>query len=227
MADKYKVIGPLYDFLSTIYSGRQIHKCKIAMNNDLQEDQKILFAGVGHGRDAIDAAEKGLQVTVVDLSATMLKNLEKNIKGRAFKHPIRLVHSDILAFDETAEYDQVVANFFLNVFPEAFMLDVMSHLSTLVKDEGYFVVGDFHYPKGNIFTRAFQNMYWYVAVFIFTVFAKNAFHKIYNYPKHLEALGFKVEKTQSFKVLLVPSLWSIKATRKQQNKPQQVDVDAA
>lgn len=224
MADKYKIIGPLYDFLSTIYSGRQIHKCKIAMNDGLKQDDKILFAGVGHGKDAIDAAEKGLQVTVVDLSATMLKNLEKNIKGKQFKHPIRLVHSDILKFDETEEYDQVVANFFLNVFPEDFMVTVMKHLTTLVKPEGSFVVGDFHYPKGNIFTRAFQNAYWYVAVFIFTVFAKNAFHKIYNYPKHMESLGLKVEKTESFNVLFVPSLWSIKAVRKQQNKPQQVDA---
>lgn len=224
MADKYKIIGPIYDFLSTIYSGRQIHKAKTAMNVDLKEGDKILFAGVGHGRDAIDAAERGAQVTVVDLSATMLKNVERNLKGRTFKYPIRLIHSDILAFDETEQYDQVVANFFLNVFPEDFMVTVMKHLTTLVKPDGHFVVGDFHYPTGNIFTKAFQNAYWYIAVFTFTVFAKNAFHKIYNYPKHLEALGFSIEKTQSFNVLFIPSLWSIKASRKQVAKPQQEEA---
>jgi ubiquinone/menaquinone biosynthesis C-methylase UbiE len=224
MADKYKIIGPVYDFLSAIYSGQQIHKAKTAMNADLLEDEKILFAGVGHGRDAVDAAERGAQVTVIDLSATMLKNVEKNLKGRNFKHPIRLVHSDILAFDEVAEYDQVVANFFLNVFPEDFMVTVMRHLGTLVKADGHLVVGDFHFPTGNVFTRAFQNAYWYIAVGIFTVFAKNAFHKIYNYPKYIEAMGFSVEKTQSFNVLMVPSLWSIKASRKQLSKPQQQDA---
>jgi NADPH-dependent 2,4-dienoyl-CoA reductase/sulfur reductase-like enzyme len=62
-----------------------------------------------------------------------------------------LVHSDILEFDEAAEYDQVVANFFLNVFPEDFMITVMKHLTTLVKPDGYFVVGDFHFPSGFIF----------------------------------------------------------------------------
>lgn len=215
MADKYKIIGPIYDFLSTIYSGRQIHKAKTAMNMDLKKGDKILFAGVGHGRDAIDAAQRGAQVTVVDLSATMLKNVEKNLKGHDFKYPIRLIHSDILAFDEVAEYDQVVANFFLNVFPEDFMVTVMKHLTTLVKPEGHFVVGDFHYPTGNVLTKAFQNAYWYIAVGIFTIFAKNAFHKIYNYPKHIEALGFSIDKKQSFNVLMIPSLWSIKASRKQ------------
>lgn len=221
MADKYKIIGPLYDLLSTVYSGNQIHKCKTAMNADLKADEKILFAGVGHGRDAIDAAEKGAQVTVVDLSATMLKNVEKNLKGKTFKHPIRLVHSDIFEFNETEQYDQVVANFFLNVFPEEFMVKVMGHLSTLIKPEGAFVIGDFIHPKGNIFTKAFQNAYWYIAVFTFTVFAKNAFHKIYNYPQHLENLGFSVQKSQAFNVLLIPSLWSLKAYRKTQIKTDQ------
>jgi len=221
MADKYKIIGPVYDFLSTIYSGRQIHQCKTAMNTDLKSGMTILFAGVGHGRDAIDAAQRGAQVTVVDLSKTMLNNLEKNLKGKEFKYPIRLVHSDILKFDEVGQFDQVVANFFLNVFPEDFMRRVMEHLASLVKTEGHFVVGDFHFPKGNIFTKAFQNMYWYVAVFTFTVFAKNAFHQIYNYPKHLQEMGFSVEKTQAFNVLGIPALWSMKATRLSQSKPQQ------
>ena len=220
MADKYKVIGPLYDFLSTIYSGRQIHNCKTSMNQDLKEDDTILFAGVGHGRDAIDAAERGAQVTVVDLSQTMLNNFERNLKGKVFKHPIRMVHSDILKFDETGQYDMVTANFFLNVFPEEFMAKVMAHLTSLVKPNGAFVVGDFHFPQGNAFVRAFQNVYWYIAVAIFTIFAKNAFHKIYDYPKHIQALGFRVEKTQAYRVLAMPCLWSIKATRSQQSNEQ-------
>lgn len=226
MADKYKIIGPIYDFLSTIYSGRQIHKCKTAMNLDLQQDDKILFAGVGHGRDAIDAAVRGAQVTVVDLSHTMLNNLQKNLTGKHFKHPIRLVHSDILTFNEVGQYDQVVANFFLNVFPEDFMVKVMGHLSTLVKADGHFVIGDFHYPKGNILTKTFQNIYWYIAVSLFTLFAKNAFHKIYNYPEHLNNMGFSIKKSQSFNVLGIPSLWSIKASRDALSQPQQQE-DAA
>ena len=31
MRDKYKYIGPVYDFLSTLYSGKNIHRCKTAM----------------------------------------------------------------------------------------------------------------------------------------------------------------------------------------------------
>ena len=31
MRDKYKYIGPVYDFLSNLYSGKNIHRCKTAM----------------------------------------------------------------------------------------------------------------------------------------------------------------------------------------------------
>lgn len=213
MSDKYKIIGPVYDLLSTVYSGKQIHRCKTAMHEDIKAGDKVLFAGVGHGRDAVHAAECGAEVTVVDLSATMLKNFEKNLKGRTFKHPIRMVHSDIMKFAEVDTYDYVFANFFLNVFPEGFMVEVMKHLSTLVNKHGALVVGDFHFPTGNWLVRKFQSLYWYVAVLTFTIFAKNAFHEIYNYPKHLESIGFKVEKTKHYNIFALPCYWSLKATR--------------
>ncbi|PKO58163.1 MAG: SAM-dependent methyltransferase, partial [Betaproteobacteria bacterium HGW-Betaproteobacteria-18] len=53
--DKYRIVGPLYDFLSNLYSGRSIHHCKIAMINkdNVKKGDRVLFAGVGHGLDAI------------------------------------------------------------------------------------------------------------------------------------------------------------------------------
>src|SRR5690606_3308681 len=97
--DKYKVIGPVYDLLSTLYSGRSIHNCKVAMLNPqhLQPGDRILFAGVGHGKDAIHAAELGAQVTVVDLSETMLRKFQEQLdrENKQFRYPIRKLHLDI------------------------------------------------------------------------------------------------------------------------------------
>ena len=66
MRDKYKYIGPVYDFLSNLYSGKNIHRCKTAMLDveTVHPGDRILFAGVGHGRDAIRAAELGAEVAV-------------------------------------------------------------------------------------------------------------------------------------------------------------------
>ena len=75
--DKYRIVGPAYDFLSNLYSGRSIHHCKVAMINTdkIRKGDRILFAGVGHGLDAVRAAEIGANVTVVDLSETMLETI--------------------------------------------------------------------------------------------------------------------------------------------------------
>ena len=215
MKDKYKLIGPAYDFLSGIYSGKSIHNCKLAMLEveNVNPGDKILFAGVGHGKDAIRAAELGADVTVVDLSETMLKKFQDGLNKTNPNLNIRQIHSDILKVEEFEQYDMVVANFFLNVFYEDMMLQILEHLIKLAKPEAKIVVGDFSYPTGNIVTRALKNAYWFIAVSIFWVMANNAVHKIYNYPEHMEKLGLKVQDKKYFSLLKLNAYWSVMAQK--------------
>ena len=203
MADKYKYIGPLYDFLSTIYGGESIHNCKRAMlcEEHVKPGDKILIAGAGHGKDAIRAAEIGADVTVVDLSQTMLDKLQKAFD----KHPqdlkVTVVHADILKFEEYDKYDMVIANFFLNVFYKDTMLTFMDHLIKLTKQGGKFVVGDFAFPKGNVISRAIQKGYWYIAAIIFYFASDNAVHEIYNYPELMKERGLDITDARHFRYL--------------------------
>ncbi len=210
--DKYRLIGPLYDFLSALYSGKSIHQCKVSMlnTNTVNPGDKVLVAGVGHGKDAIHAAELGAEVTVVDLSETMLRKFQEGLQaaGKAELN-IRQVHADIFKFDEIEQYDIVVANFFLNVFDEDTMAKVLSHLITLTKANGHVVVGDFAFPTGNLFSRFFKKTYWYIAVTIFWVFCNNAMHSIYNYPAHMERQGLILKDRKFFKLLNINCYWSI------------------
>tara|TARA_R100000306_G_scaffold55358_1_gene53028 strand:+ start:2314 stop:2925 length:612 start_codon:yes stop_codon:yes gene_type:complete len=197
MRDKYKYIGPVYDFLSNLYSGKNIHRCKTAMLDveTVKPGARILFAGA--------------DVTVVDLSETMLRKFAEAQEKEAPHLTIRRIHSDIMKVDEFEQYDMVVANFFLNVFDEDMMVRVLEHLIRLGKADARVVVGDFCYPTGNIVARLFKKMYWYMAVFIFWLFANNAFHKIYNYPEHMQRLGLHVTEKKHFKLLNMNCYWSI------------------
>ena len=211
MADKYKYIGPVYDFLSSLYSGKSIHSCKTAMLGveHLNPGDQVVFAGVGHGRDAIRAAELGANVTVVDLSETMLRKFSEAQEDQAPHLNIRKVHGDIMKFEEFEQYDMVVANFFLNVFDEAMMQRVLGHLIDLGRPGAKLVVGDFSYPTGNVFARFFKRIYWYMAVFTFWLFARNAFHNIYNYPEYMQRQGLKIRDQKYFKLLHMNCYWSI------------------
>jgi demethylmenaquinone methyltransferase/2-methoxy-6-polyprenyl-1,4-benzoquinol methylase len=215
MGDKYRWIGPAYDFLSSIYGGESIHNCKRAMltPEHVKPGDKILIAGVGHGKDAIRAAEIGADVTVVDLSETMLKKLEEAIAAHPQDLKIRRVHSDILKFDELEQYDMVIANFFLNVFYEDMMMDILRHLCKLGKPKSKLVIGDFIYPEGGSVTRFLQKFYWYTAAVIFYFATNNAVHKIYNYPRLMEDLGFIIKEKKRFSYLGLQCYWSILAEK--------------
>lgn len=214
MKDKYLIIGPLYDLLSTIYSFNQINKCKTAMLGRIKPDSKVLFAGVGHGIDAIAAAELGAKVTVVDLSATMLKRFNKGIGKKEFKHPIRQLHKNILEVDELSTYDFVFAHFFLNVFSEEMMKQILSHLTKLAKKGKFVVVGDFSLPRGNPVSKFFQILYWRIADLIFWVVANNALHPVYDYQKQMQELGLEIKTVKYFRMLFDERYYSILGQKK-------------
>lgn len=210
--DKYRLIGPIYDFLSNLYSGRSIHEAKCAMlgAEHLKAGDKVLFAGVGHGRDAIFAAERGAEVTVIDLSETMLRKFRESLERQGKTHlNIRQIQGDIFAFDELDRYDMVVGNFFLNVFPKPMMVEVLQHLIRLTRQGGSVVIGDFAFPKGNLLARSFKQAYWYVAVSLFWLTAGNAVHEIYNYPEHMRRLGLTVQAPRYFRLLGMDCYWSV------------------
>lgn len=213
MKDKYKLVGPVYDWLSAVYSGKSIHHCKVAMLDKLKPGDKVLFAGVGHGMDAVHAARLGADVTVVDLSETMLRNFQRNLDKEGIQVRIRQLHSDIMKVREFEKYDMVVANFFLNVFDEEMMHRVLEHLIRLGKPGAHVVVGDFAYPTGNILSRLFKKAYWYGAVLFFWAFAGNAVHKIYNYPESMQKLGLHVREKKHYRLLLLNCYWSVLGTK--------------
>jgi demethylphylloquinol methyltransferase len=213
MHDKYRLVGPIYDWLSAFYSGKSIHHCKVAMLDRLKPGDKVLFAGAGHGMDAVHAARMGADVTVVELSETMLKSFEANIARASEEHGVQLkvrsIHGDILRFKESERYDMVVANFFLNVFDESTMVQVLQHLITLGKPGAHIVVGDFAYPKGNLLSRLAKTAYWYGAVLFFWLFAGNAVHRIYNYPAWMQSLGIQVLEKKHYRLGLMDCYWSV------------------
>jgi demethylphylloquinol methyltransferase len=209
MKDHYKWMGHIYDLLGDFYSGKQITYCKEVMINRIQTGEEVLFAGVGHGKEAIKAAESGAKVTVVDLSETMLSKFNKGIDPRRIQYPIRQIHDNIFNIPVDKKYDYVFANFFLNVFKREPMDRVVKHLVDLTKPGGHVVVGDFAFPNGGFFSKSFQRLYWYIGVTPFFLITNNAFHNIYNYPEYLKKNGLKIVSIRYFRLFKLKSYWSI------------------
>ena len=198
MRDKYWLAGHFYELTTSA----AVSRCRVAMLDYLQPGEKCLFAGVGHGEDAIYAAQRGADVTVVDTSKTMLakfqQNLDKFHQANGTPLAVTQVQSDILEVADYEQYDMLVANFFLNVFYRDTMVKLLAHLARLGKPGAKIVIGDFVYPDGNLLSRVSQTLFWYGVATIYWVLAGNAVHPIYNYPEEMESLGLLVLEKKYF-----------------------------
>jgi demethylmenaquinone methyltransferase/2-methoxy-6-polyprenyl-1,4-benzoquinol methylase len=210
--DAYRLVGPVYDALTVLFSGRAILRAKTTFLQDLAPGQRVLFAGVGHGRDALVAARRGAHVTVVDLSPTMLARCRDRL-ARAGHHDVECVQDDIRAFAATPPFDVVVANFFLNVFSAADARAVLAHLVAQVRPGGTLLVGDFHAPSSYAFVRALQHLHWWIAVTFFGLVAGNALHPLLDVARLLGDAGVDVVEQRAFRVLGAPLYQATRATR--------------
>ena len=215
MFDRYAFVGHFYEFASRLYSGNAIPKCREAMLDHLKPGDKVVFGGVGYGWDAIRAAQLGADVSIAEVSPTMITKFNETVKKAGAEHlKLRAVQSDILKFDEFEAYDMVVANFFLNVHTRELMMRIWTHMIKLGKPGSKFVIGDFELPSGNILTRLIKHTYYLAANFTFWIIAGNALHIIYDYPTIMKTLGLELRETRYIPFLGINFYWSLLAEKK-------------
>lgn len=196
--NNFNLVAPIYDSLSQLYSGGQIRATKLFELTEIGPRDKVLYAGVGGGEDALMCAEKTPYVSVVELSGEMLFLVEKKFQEKGHLSRPELIHGDIFEHNRFCYYDVVVANFFLNVFDEKTMEKLLSHLISLVKIGGKLIIADFAPPSGSIPHRLFQESYFMLALLFFMVTSGNSFHTLYNYGPLLKKNGLQIKEEKLF-----------------------------
>jgi len=202
MADRgksYDRLAKLYDTAAHLYSGGQIRALKASQIGELQPGQRILYAGVGDGEDAVLAAGRQVTLTLLDLSPGMLERATRKFQA-VDASSIEIVCGDVMTHERPGHYDIVVANFFLNVFTEPMMEAVLAHLAAMLKPGGKLLIGDFAYPRGRLTMRAMQRGYYYLSMFSFWLAGGTSLHPIYDYPQYFAAANLRSEAVQRFRV---------------------------
>jgi len=203
MADRgksYDRVAKLYDAAAHLYSGGQIRALKASQIGELQAGQRILYAGVGDGEDAVLAANRQVSLTLIDLSQGMLDRAAGKFQAVDAEGCLELICEDVLKHERPGHYDIVVANFFLNVFKEPMMEAVLGHLATMLKPGGKLLIGDFSYPRGWLTTRALQCGYYYLSMFSFWLLGGTPLHPIYDYPQYFAAANLRSTGVERFRV---------------------------
>jgi len=207
LQNNFDRIADVYDWLANIYSCGQIRVCKAAQIRNIAPGARVLYAGVGGGEDAVMAAQKGAHVTVIDLSPRMIAKATKRITAAGFGGQVECICGDILEHDRRGYYDVVCANFFLNVFAEPVMREMMQYLATLLRPAGTLMIADLAPVEGPAWQRMARRIYFGVAVRAFRVLAGNAIHPIYDYRVQLNRANLSLAQA----TFCGPFYWTLTA----------------
>ena len=209
----YGPVAGFYDWLAAFYSRGQIGASKRGQLEVIESGDRVLYAGVGRGADALMAARFGAHVTGVDLAPEMLERLAKQFALEDLE--AELICGDVASHKPVELYDVVVANYFLNLFDVERAREMLRHLGELVRPGGTLLLTDFALPKGGPVARAITEIYYRPVNWIAWALGLCDLHPILDYARLVEPMGFRIETERRFPVLLGanPAYISIVARR--------------
>ncbi len=186
-----------YEKSAKLYSTNQIRASKRDQIKEICPGDKVLFLGVGAGEDAIMAARHGAQVTCIDISQKMLDRVQ--LKLDELELSAELICQSALEHDRFAYYDVCCANYFLNVFREQPMKEMMNYTARLVRSGGKYMIADVALAQGNLLAKAFNIAYLKFAMASYWLLGLVPFHKNYDYPANFSEAGLEFERVAYFR----------------------------
>ena len=189
-AYSYEAVAAIYDELAALYSLGRIERSKQSRMDLLVPGERVLFAGVGRGSDAISAARLGARVTAVDLSPRMLGRLADGLAREGLE--AELIEADIATYRTAEPYDTVVAHYFLNLFTSDEAAEAFAVLYDLVRPGGRMIFADFAAGEGGRLGRWLTAAYYRPANWIAWAVGFCALHPIPDYRELVEAAGGRV-----------------------------------
>lgn len=194
----YGRVGRLYEWMAREEQGG-LPSWKAEQVERLRPGERVLYAGVGPGFDALAAAAKGCDVTCIDLATNMLRRCEARFGQAGLTG--RFIVGSVLEHDQAADYDAVVANFFLNIFEPAVMRRMLGHLVALLRPGGVLMIGDFRPGRGWGLTELWARVNYRIAILFFGAFGLSPWQAMHDYRPLLEDLGLRIESVQDYRGL--------------------------
>jgi ubiquinone/menaquinone biosynthesis C-methylase UbiE len=186
----YDHVAWCYEQVAAGYSLGAIAATKASQIPALLPGQRVLYVGVGAGEDALLAARRGVDLHGLDLSQAMLRRSARRLERESLD--AKLIHADILEHVAPAQYDVVVANFVLNVFSQATLIEVLGHIATLLAPGGRLMIADFTPPGSSPVRRLLYSAYYRPINWIAWAMRLCALHPIYDYADYFDAAGLRL-----------------------------------
>ncbi|WP_323755719.1 class I SAM-dependent methyltransferase [Roseivirga sp.] len=146
MKNNFNLIAPVYDGLAKVVFGKKLKQIQIQFLPLIPENASVLIMGGGTGwiiNELFNTGFKG-KLTYVEASEKMISLSRRN---SAFNDSIDFIHGEENAIPIDHKYDVIITNFFLDVFSEPRLDQVMSTLSGKLHNGGMWICSDFYDTK--------------------------------------------------------------------------------
>ncbi|HEY0654426.1 MAG TPA: class I SAM-dependent methyltransferase [Chryseosolibacter sp.] len=139
--NRFNWIARYYDRLVSLVFGRTLYRAQLHFLNSIHPYASVLILGGGSGRflQALLTVQPSVKVTYIEASSSMLLLSRKKVNDNpnvVFIHGTHLNIPDI-------NYDVVITNFVLDVFPQDEIESVVKRISTSLKTESRWLITDF------------------------------------------------------------------------------------
>ena len=197
----YESVAWCYDPLARVYSLGRIDRAKAFSASRFGPGDRVLYAGIGTGADALRAARRGVEITGLDLSPAMLARTRRRFEAASV--PVRLECKDLFEYTAERAYDAVVANFVLDVHGNEDAARAISHLATLVRVGGTLAIADFAAAdpssrNGGRPGRLVAGAYYRAVNLAGWALGLSRLHAAGDYARQLEQVGFEVVSRRGF-----------------------------
>ncbi|MBX3737383.1 MAG: class I SAM-dependent methyltransferase [Candidatus Didemnitutus sp.] len=147
----FDLLAPHYGWMERVLAGRLLQRARTAWIDRLADRERLLIAGVGHGRSLHELLprHRRLRVTCVDASAGMLREAENRARrARLDLSRIQFIHACLPEWRaEAGAFDAIATHFFLDCFAPRELSAVVAGLADAAAPDAVWLVTDFAVPE--------------------------------------------------------------------------------
>jgi len=146
----FDLLAPHYGWMERVLAGRLLQRARTAWVDQLAGRERLLIAGVGHGRSLAPLLERHrqLRVTCVDASAGMLREAEARARRAGLDLArVEFIQARLPAWrPEAGAFDALATHFFLDCFAPRELGAVVATLAATAAPDAVWLVTDFAVP---------------------------------------------------------------------------------
>ena len=186
-----------YDKGIKIISFGKINKIYDQISNYITPGCKVLDIGCGTGAISLRVAQKGADVTGIDINPEMISICKEKADKLGLQENLTLIEKGVAELTTTQDktYDFLTCGLSLSELSYDELKYAFREAHRLLKDSGKLIIIDEVVPK-NIFKRILHQFIRIPTIIIAYILTQTTTHAIKNLPEKLELHNFKIETEQ-------------------------------